>query len=129
MGPDEDELSHHMQLNNTFLGTFTVSNISPGMATTQTVNIKFGLDLNGILQITARHRGRPVSIEIDYGANRTNDQKVNTILREAEKNKDHDANEYRRLTAREDLSIAIEMARYRLKHVMLLNNVMIDEIF
>ena len=78
---------------NNKLGQFTISGIERAKRGVPKVEVKFDLDANGILQVTARDQvtGAEAAVSIDNASKGLDQDEINRMIAEAEKYKEEDA--------------------------------------
>ena len=76
-----------MTIDNHILGSFTLHDIPPNLAGSETFKIIFDLDADGILNVTATHNqsGRKKAITIDSkSSGRMSSKEINNLVKKAE---------------------------------------------
>ena len=90
-----------MTKNNKILGSFCLKNIPPGPAGREKFDVTFEINSDGILTVTATHRGNrgnTKSMNIDARTSgRLTEEQVNVMIDQAEKMKLHDEAEENRI--------------------------------
>ncbi|KAL6594770.1 heat shock protein 70 [Neocallimastix californiae] len=90
---------------NNFLGEFILTEIPPEPRGIPRIKITFKIDENGILNVSAidSSTGKYSTIKIDYNEKRLPQEKKEWIISDAEKNKEEDEIEVKRIKSRYDL--------------------------
>lgn len=90
---------------NNKLGTFDLTNIPPAPRGVPQIEVKFDLDANGILNVTAMDKttGNKNNITIKYQKGRLSEDEINKIIKDAEKYKEADEQAKKRVEAKNDL--------------------------
>lgn len=94
-----------MSKDNNELGTFDLTGIPPAPRGVPQIEVTFDLDVNGILNVTAADKssGNSKNITITNDTGRLSQADIDKMLSEAEKYKDEDDKQRKRLTARNQL--------------------------
>merc|ERR1712173_472837 len=93
-----------MTKDNNKLGEFQLQGIAPAPRGTPKITVTFDIDANGILNVTARDDAKGHSEKITITSqDRTSDDKIEQMLREAEKYKADDERQAKRVQAKNEL--------------------------
>jgi len=101
---------------NHFLGEFTIRGIRPARREEASVEIKFAIDANGILEVTAvdKESGNTASITISSQSGRLSENEMTRMIQEAEVHAAAD----RKLSAKIQAKNALESSLYHLKNML-----------
>ena len=95
-----------MTADNTILGSFRIQDVPPGPVGSQKFSVKFDLDTDGILTVTATHleTGKQHSLTLDSSTSgRLTSEEINRLVRKAEEMRQVDVRESQRVLARSAL--------------------------
>lgn len=97
---------------NNFLGRIKIDGLAPGPAGSQKVAVKFDLDDNGLLKVTATHNGQTRALNIN-----TTERSINCINFGKDLTVDDNKKEAERRATRSRLSSLLQQASYMLEKV------------
>lgn len=94
-----------MTKDNNLLGTFSLTGIPPAPRGVPKIDVTFDLDANGILNVSAKDNstGKQEKITIKNDSNRLSKSDIDRMLAEAEKYRDEDEKQQKRILARNQL--------------------------
>ena len=101
---------------NNLLGEFTLNGIPPMPRGTPQIDVKFDLDSNGILKVSASEKSTGVTqnIEIKNDSGRLNQEDIENMIKDAEKFKEDDLAHKKNIDSRNSL----ESYTYQIKNTM-----------
>merc|ERR1711963_939913 len=102
-----------MTKDNNKLGTFELTGIAPAPRGVPKIEVSFDLDASGILQVTATDQatGRKNEVKITNDSNRLSKHDIERMVNDAEKYKDDDEKQRKRIELRNQLEST--MFRYK----------------
>ncbi len=96
---------------NELLGEFHLTGIPPAPAGTPQIEVRFSIDENGIVNVTAEDKGTGESEEITIeGGAGLSDEEIERMQREAERNAEEDRKKRQRIEARNTAEATIQRA-------------------
>ena len=115
--------------NNNLLGTFTLTDIPPMSRGTPKIKVKFNINANGILQVTATEESTRVTkkITIENDDNRFTADQINKMIESAEKMADEDKMRKDKLEAINDLKNYIYNIRNTIDNPEFINRMSEDK--
>ncbi|XP_045456602.1 major heat shock 70 kDa protein Ab-like isoform X4 [Melitaea cinxia] len=105
-----------MTKDNNLLGTFDLTGIPPAPRGVPKIDVTFDLDANGILNVSAKENstGRSKNIVIKNDKGRLSQAEIDRMLSEAERYKEEDERQQKRVTARNQLESYVFSVRQAL---------------
>jgi heat shock protein 5 len=105
--------------NNHLLGNFDLDGIPPAPRGKPQIEVKFEIDANGILHVSAKDlgTGKDTSVKIDNSKDRLSEEDIQRMVREAEEFADEDARQRARIDAKNKMESYLYHARSSMEEV------------